>query len=109
MPLIFKDIIDTLNVEITQDSTVWVLAGSLVLGCALTIVYILLALTDTSALQRWLRANRGDSLLRAAERSLCKRRAEGGAKSSKGDIRASAQLRFTLPPFEADRRVDQGY
>ncbi|KAH8118241.1 iron-sulfur clusters transporter ATM1 [Phellopilus nigrolimitatus] len=32
VPLLFKNIIDFLNVEITADSTVWVLAGSLILG-----------------------------------------------------------------------------
>lgn len=35
VPLIFKDVIDALNIEFTSDSTVWVLAGSLILGCSL--------------------------------------------------------------------------
>lgn len=33
VPLFFKDIIDALNVEINSDTTVWVLVGSLILGC----------------------------------------------------------------------------
>lgn len=33
MPQIFKDIVDSLNVDITASSTVWLLAGSLILGC----------------------------------------------------------------------------
>ncbi|EMD31529.1 hypothetical protein CERSUDRAFT_119744 [Gelatoporia subvermispora B] len=32
VPLIFKQIIDSLNVEFSADSTVWIIAGSLVLG-----------------------------------------------------------------------------
>ncbi|KAH8831486.1 P-loop containing nucleoside triphosphate hydrolase protein [Flagelloscypha sp. PMI_526] len=32
VPFLFKQIIDSLNLEITNDSTVWVVAGSLVLG-----------------------------------------------------------------------------
>ncbi|GLB40613.1 putative iron-sulfur clusters transporter ATM1 [Lyophyllum shimeji] len=32
VPLIFKSVIDTLNLDITQPSTVWVVAGSLILG-----------------------------------------------------------------------------
>ncbi|KAI0790031.1 P-loop containing nucleoside triphosphate hydrolase protein [Abortiporus biennis] len=32
VPLIFKQIIDTLNIPINSDSTVWVIAGSLILG-----------------------------------------------------------------------------
>ncbi|KAG6840934.1 Iron-sulfur clusters transporter atm1, mitochondrial [Blastosporella zonata] len=32
VPLIFKSVIDALNVDITASSTVWVLAGSLILG-----------------------------------------------------------------------------
>lgn len=33
VPLVFKDIIDSLNLDIASGSTVWVVAGSLVLGC----------------------------------------------------------------------------
>lgn len=33
VPLIFKDIIDSLNVEMTAESTVYIVAGSLILGC----------------------------------------------------------------------------
>lgn len=33
VPQIFKDIVDSLNVDITASSTVWLLAGSLILGC----------------------------------------------------------------------------
>lgn len=36
VPLIFKNVIDSLNVDITASSTVWVVVGSLVLGCACT-------------------------------------------------------------------------
>ncbi|KAG0696220.1 P-loop containing nucleoside triphosphate hydrolase protein [Suillus ampliporus] len=32
VPLLFKSVIDTLNLDITADSTVWVVAGSLILG-----------------------------------------------------------------------------
>ncbi|KAL4245855.1 Type 1 protein exporter [Abortiporus biennis] len=32
VPVIFKQIIDALNIEMTSDSTVWVIAGSLILG-----------------------------------------------------------------------------
>lgn len=32
VPFIFKDIIDSLNVELTADTAVWVIAGSLILG-----------------------------------------------------------------------------
>ncbi|KAL0953186.1 hypothetical protein HGRIS_004441 [Hohenbuehelia grisea] len=32
VPIIFKSIIDTLNVELNSDTTVWVVAGSLILG-----------------------------------------------------------------------------
>ncbi|KAK2460266.1 hypothetical protein APHAL10511_007655 [Amanita phalloides] len=32
VPLLFKDVVDSLNVDMTAHSTVWVLAGSLVLG-----------------------------------------------------------------------------
>ena len=34
VPLLFKQIVDTLNLDITQTSSAWVVAGSLVLGCA---------------------------------------------------------------------------
>ena len=33
VPQIFKSIIDSLNVDITDSSTVWLLAGSLIIGC----------------------------------------------------------------------------
>ena len=33
VPQIFKNIVDSLNVDITASSTVWLLAGSLILGC----------------------------------------------------------------------------
>lgn len=33
VPLLFKNIIDTLNIPVTDDSTVWIVCGSLVLGC----------------------------------------------------------------------------
>ncbi|KIP06263.1 hypothetical protein PHLGIDRAFT_91112 [Phlebiopsis gigantea 11061_1 CR5-6] len=32
VPLLFKNIIDTLNIPVTDDSTVWIVCGSLVLG-----------------------------------------------------------------------------
>ncbi|KAF8730637.1 hypothetical protein AX14_005326 [Amanita brunnescens Koide BX004] len=32
VPLLFKDVVDSLNVDMTAHSTVWVLAGSLILG-----------------------------------------------------------------------------
>ncbi|EKM58666.1 uncharacterized protein PHACADRAFT_117756 [Phanerochaete carnosa HHB-10118-sp] len=32
VPLLFKNIIDSLNIPVTDDSTVWVVAGSLILG-----------------------------------------------------------------------------
>ena len=33
VPQIFKNIVDSLNVDITASSTAWLLAGSLILGC----------------------------------------------------------------------------
>lgn len=33
VPLIFKNVIDALNIEMTSESTVWILAGSLILAC----------------------------------------------------------------------------
>jgi ABC transporter ATM len=33
VPLIFKNIIDALNVDVTAGTTVWVIAGSMILGC----------------------------------------------------------------------------
>lgn len=33
VPILFKSIIDSLNVELTAGSTVWIVAGSLILGC----------------------------------------------------------------------------
>jgi hypothetical protein len=33
VPFLFKAIVDALNVPITGDTTVWILAGSLVAGC----------------------------------------------------------------------------
>jgi ABC transporter ATM len=33
IPFIFKNVVDSLNVDIHSGSTVWVLAGSLILGC----------------------------------------------------------------------------
>lgn len=37
VPIIFKNIIDTLNVDITAGTTVWIVAGSLVLGCSCSV------------------------------------------------------------------------
>ena len=33
VPFFFKDIVDSLNVPITESSTVWVLAGASIIGC----------------------------------------------------------------------------
>jgi len=33
VPFFFKDIVDSLNVPITSDTTVWVLAGTAIAGC----------------------------------------------------------------------------
>ena len=33
VPLLFKQVIDSLNVDLAAASTVWVVAGSLILGC----------------------------------------------------------------------------
>ncbi len=33
VPLLFKQVIDALNVDLASASTVWVVAGSLILGC----------------------------------------------------------------------------
>lgn len=35
VPALFKAVVDTLNLEITSGGTVWVVAGSLILGCKL--------------------------------------------------------------------------
>lgn len=34
VPQLFKDVIDALNLDVSATSTVWVVAGSLILGCA---------------------------------------------------------------------------
>lgn len=34
VPQLFKDVIDALNLDVSSTSTVWVVAGSLILGCA---------------------------------------------------------------------------
>ena len=36
VPFFFKDIVDSLNVDITSDTTVWVLAGAAIAGCEWT-------------------------------------------------------------------------
>ena len=33
VPALFKAVVDTLNLEITSGETIWVVAGSLILGC----------------------------------------------------------------------------
>jgi len=33
VPQLFKSVIDTLNVDIAAGSTVWIVAGSIILGC----------------------------------------------------------------------------
>jgi hypothetical protein len=33
VPQLFKNVIDTLNVDIAAGSTVWIIAGSIILGC----------------------------------------------------------------------------
>ncbi len=33
VPFFFKEIVDSMNVEITSSSTVWLLAGSAIIGC----------------------------------------------------------------------------
>lgn len=33
VPALFKSIIDSLNIEMTADSTAWILAGSVIIGC----------------------------------------------------------------------------
>lgn len=35
VPFFFKEIVDAMNVEITSDTTVWVLAGASIAGCKL--------------------------------------------------------------------------
>lgn len=37
VPFVFRSVIDGMNIEITADTTVWLLAGSLILGCALRV------------------------------------------------------------------------
>lgn len=38
VPQLFKSVIDALNLDIMADSTVWVVAGSLILGCESIVV-----------------------------------------------------------------------
>lgn len=39
VPLIFKDIVDTLNVDLPVETTVWAVAGTLIVGCEPIIPY----------------------------------------------------------------------
>lgn len=39
VPQVFKSVIDALNVDFAAGSTVWIVAGSLILGCAWSVVY----------------------------------------------------------------------
>lgn len=57
VPLIFKDVIDALNIDVTPDSTVWVVVGSLVLGCK-SFFYVLsiLSVSYIPEYKRWCRS-----------------------------------------------------
>lgn len=39
MPVIFKNIIDSLNLDIASTATAWTIAGSLVLGCTSAMLF----------------------------------------------------------------------
>jgi hypothetical protein len=41
VPFFFKDIVDAMNVPITEGSTVWILAGASVAGCESTYPFVL--------------------------------------------------------------------
>lgn len=58
VPQLFKDVIDALNLDVSATSTAWVVAGSLILGCALPHFFADLI----SPLPRRRRAHRGDRI-----------------------------------------------
>jgi hypothetical protein len=46
VPQLFKNVVDALNIDFTSESTVWVVAGSLVLGCPFFLLLPLPPATD---------------------------------------------------------------
>lgn len=59
VPFLFKNIIDMLNVPITADTTVWVLAGSLIAGCKIIMFHDLSPISEA-----WCYYNYPDGLAR---------------------------------------------
>ena len=84
VPLLFKNIIDSLNIPITDDSTVWVVAGSLILGCMCLVMSICHKPHRTCSRRGC--ENRSHTLRGTSQRGLCKRRATGHSKSCAGDV-----------------------
>ena len=68
VPQIFKNVIDSLNVEITDQSTVWILAGSMIIGC---LSFHITRLQIFMNLYRWSSEGRCNGFRRAPQRSLC--------------------------------------
>ncbi len=95
--------IDALNVEMTAGSTVWILAGSLILGCACSNFRPCLS-TNILCTRR-----RSEDRLHFIRRVVKRRIREGGpessAESSEGDFRTSPSPGSEIPPFKTNRRT----
>lgn len=95
VPQIFKWVVDSLNVDITSASTVWVLAGSLIIGCTYSIPhgfinniksYSMYLKICFALLYRWCCEDRSHTIERAVECGVREHRPARGPQSGEADV-----------------------
>ena len=74
VPLFFKEVIDTLNIPLDAQSTVWVICGSVILACVWPIYLFWVAVEIGLIVRgegRWWCSHRRDAVRRAVKRCVC--------------------------------------
>ena len=105
VPLLFKEVIDALNVDIQTASTAWVVAGSLILGCMCRAQ--VRESNHHNAFYRRSCENRSKSLQRTPQRRFRRRWATSGPQGSERDIWASSRFRSQVPLVAANGWIDE--
>ena len=108
VPLFFKEIIDTLNIPLDAQSTVWVICGSVVLACMSHCLLSALKAEPIAVNDRRCGAHRCDTFRRIAERSIRERRSARSPHRRAPNVWASAQPRPQIPSFSTNWRTHAG-
>ena len=71
VPLFFKEVIDTLNIPIDSQSTVWVVCGSVILACMWSLYLLCVFGLIVRGEDRWRCPHRRNAIWRAVKRCVC--------------------------------------